>query len=472
MKNRLLKILFLTLFGCASFYLFKSWKIHKEKTSFEVDSFEFSQAPLDLTELSTSFSRPVWFIKTDSPVICFEMLFRNEGDRSFHASPVISTLLDGAGSRDGIALKKALDEKSIKIIVDQGYDNITVTVSCLEKYFEFAADLLCDIMSKAHLKREKLEISKQGCITSMQQAKFSTFDLAFEKLYSLIYSKDHPYRWSYDERIEAIKKYSKDDADKCYASIFNPKNAVITIAGNIDPERVTNICGKIYNSIAGKKNDFKDGQQRTDLKNYGKVAHVELDNAQATVLVAFPGVLRTDPNRFAARLANTGVGGCSFVSRLVKRLRDVDGLVYRTGSQIVNNDLQSYVVVNADTRPENISNAIRAIKDVCKELCAKGFTQEELDELKTFVYANGDLISNAEKVSFVSSCRIDGTPLNEVNSYSQNYFNLKLEDVNAAIRLIFDPDKSVTVSCGVAANREEVPVKPNDSGKVNEEEKK
>jgi predicted Zn-dependent peptidase len=476
MKNKLLKILFLAMFGCTSFYLFRSWKANREKISFDVDAFEFSQTQLDIAELLTSFPKPIWFIKTDSSVICLAMVFKNEGDRSFHSTPgildvVIGTLIDGAGSRDGIALKKALDEKNISINIANDNDDITITVSCLKKHFEFAVDLLCDIMSKAHLKREKLEIAKQGAIICMQQSKFSTDGLALEKLSNLIYVEGHPYRWTYEGIIKAIQKYSKSDADKCYASIFNPKNAIITFTGNIDSMLVTAACEKLYKATVNKNNDFKDGQQRTDLKNYGKVAHVELDNPQATILIALNGISRTSANRFASKLANIGFGGCGFSSRLQKRLRDKDGLVYRINTGIVDRDLQSYVVVTAKTRPENVTKAIKAIKEECREFFENGLTQKELDAFKTYICADGDLVSNADKALFANQCRVDNVPLKDINSYLQNYFDLKLEEVNTAIKAIFNPNKSIVVSCG-KSNQKSSPVKCDEEEKGDEEEKK
>jgi zinc protease len=227
----------------------------------------------------------------------------------------------------------------------------------------------------------------------------------------------------------------------------------------------------MHKSIAGKKNDFKDEQQETDLKNYGKIVHVELDNPQSTILIALPGISRASDKKFAVRLANLVFGGCGFSSRLLKRLRDVDGLVYRIHTAIVDKDLQSYVNVSAKTRPENTANAIKAIKEECKTLLEKGVNQNELDAVKTYVYATGDLVSNADKVQFVSRCRTDNVPLEDVNGYLGGFFNPTLDDVNTALKEVFDPEKMVIAGCG-KSGREEVPIKPNDKKKINEEEKK
>ncbi|MDR1476059.1 MAG: insulinase family protein [Holosporales bacterium] len=453
MKSKLLRILFLTLFGCASFYLFRSWKVHKEKTVFEVEAPEFTDTALDINELSTSFPNPVWFVKTDSPVICFKMTFKNEGDRSFCSTPclldvVIGTLVNGAGDKDGIALKKALSEKSIDLAISNDADDIIVTVSCLERYFEDAVGLLCDIMSKAHLKQEKLEIAKQAVITSMQQSKFDTDRVATEKLSNLIYPAGHPYRWTYDGSIKAVQKYTKADADKCYASIFDSKNALIVLVGNIDTTRIIDAFNKIYESTTNKTNDFKDGQQQTELLNYGTVAHVELDNPQSSVVIAFPGILKNSAEKFAAKMANIALGGCGFSSRLQKSLRDVDGLVYRINSSINDGDLQSVACISAKMRPENVEKAIELVKEVCQKFYDKGLTQEELDAFKIYVYANNDLPSNGDKLEFVSTCRSNSVLVNEVNGYYGHYYKLSLNEVNTTLKKVFDPAKVVVVSCG------------------------
>ncbi|MDR1234150.1 MAG: insulinase family protein [Holosporales bacterium] len=453
MKNKLLRILFLTLFGCAGFYLFKSWDIFREKTSFEVEKFQFSPTEVNVEEVKTSFKEPVWFVKTDTSMVCFTIKFKNEGNRSFYKTPglldvVLSTLIEGSGSRDGIEFKKILNEKATSISVTNDNDDILVTVSCLAKYFDVAVELLCDILSKAHLKKEKLEISKQGLCTSIRQSQFNTGAVAAQRMNNLLYPEGHPYRYQHDNTLKMVQTYTKKDADKCYAQIFDPNNACMTIVGNLDKTQIIETCKKIHESISQKKNDFKNVKQETKLRKSGVSVHVPLDNPQSTVLFSLPGVLKLSDERYAVRIANMILGMVGFNSRLWKALRDEDGSVYGVVSSTNDEDMQATISGSARTRPGNTKQVIDKIKKIIAVFFEKGITQEELDVIKTTAFSHDIAGSTDSVLAFVLNCRDGNIPRDQVSRAYYRYYDLSFEKVNAAVKKYFDPSKLIFVSCG------------------------
>ena len=460
MKNKGLKVVCLALFGFTSAYLYKSWETYSDKSNFEMEEFEMTQNQISIKSLKSQFKEPVWFIKSDSPMVYIKMKFKNEGDRSFVSQPEIlsvlnGTILEGAGTRDGIALKKILNENSINISVSSDKDNTTVSISCLYKYFNLTTDLICDILNKSHLKKEKIEITKQGLIVSLQQSKFNPGALAEEKLNNMVYPENHPYRISYDNILKVLPTYTKDDIDNCYKKLFNPKNAIITAAGNIDEKQLVAGLDKIYKSISHRSNNFKDVVQKTELNEPGKSVHVELDNPQSSIRFALPGVLKNDPERFAVRLADIAFGVSGFNSRLLKNIRDENGLVYRISSSINNDDMISYIRGVADTRPENVEKVIEKVKSECQKFYEKGISKEELKLFKTYIFAENVLGTTPETLAFVESCRENGVSFENINGYLSNYFNLTVEEVNNAIKKVFDPKKLIFVDCGKSVQKKE-----------------
>jgi zinc protease len=453
------KVAFIALFGVAVFYAYKSWHVYQDKSIFEIKNFDLTQTKLDVAPLGTSFKEPVWSVKSESPMVFFSVVFKNEGDRSFKDSPeilnvLIATLLEGAGDRDGSAIKKLMADQSISISIPRDPDNIVVNVSCLSKYIDTAVDILCDVLSKAHLKREKIDIAKQGSIVSLKQSMFIPMNLAAEKLSNLMYNEEHPYRESIKKALEKIPNYSRDDLLKCYSSIFVPDDAEITIVSDLADEVIIDAINKIYKSIKAKKNNFKAAEkQETELAFAGKEEHVELDNSQSTVLFALPGVQRISKKRFAVRTANAVFGQLVITSRLAKNIR-AGGLVYRVKTYAIDQDLHSGIVGECSTRPENVKDLTKRIRKECKDLYDNGITQEELDNVKNWKCGKNVLDTNEATLEFVESLRLDGVQLNEVNTYLSNYYNLTLEEVNEAIRDVFIPDKMILVDCGKSLKKE------------------
>ena len=460
MKNKSLKLFCIALFGATGFYLFKNWEMYQDKSNLDVGAINLSQSKFTINEIKSSTPNPIWFIKTENPIVTFNITFKNEGGRSFRNTPCIlnvvtSTLLEGAGPHDEVALKKIFSDNSISLNINSDDDNVTVNVHALSKHFKLVVNLLCDILEKAHLKKEKIDIAKQGIVVSLNQSKFSPVSLASDALNQAIYPKGHPYRVSIDEELQKVPGYTKKDVDSCYDSIFSPKDAVITIVGNVDEKDISESFEKLFKCLSSKKNNFKDEKQRTEIDHPSKITHVEVNNAQSSIAFALPGMAKTSAERFAAKFAINVFGDLSFASRLLKSVREKNGLVYYIYNSLVEEDMQSYVSGSAASRPENVDKVIDKIKEECAKLYENGITKEELTAFKTSIFAGNVLDTTQAVLSFIDSCRHNNIRLKSVNNYLNNYYNLNIEDVNAAIKKIFNPKNLVFVTAGKSLQKKE-----------------
>jgi zinc protease len=387
-------------------------------------------------------------------MVCFDITFNNEGDRSFYNQPGIldvmaNTLLEGAGERDAVALKKLLDNHSITIYIPPDSDDLRINVYCLTKYFDLVIDVLCDILAKAHFKAEKVEKTKQNYIASIKQTMYTPASLAREKLDDLMYPDGHPYKCSFKTLLTKLPTYTREDIVKCYNTVFNPDNAVITVVSNLTPTQIKNGFNKLFNSIKGRKNNFKSVEQKTDLRIAGVAEHVALDNPQSSLMFALPGVSRTSHDKFAVRIANEVLGKSGLVSRLSKSIRDTYGLVYRIRTDVITNkDMQAFIKGMSDTRAENVKDVISKIKKECEDIYKNGITETELKRAKIEKYADTILDTNETILDFVISIRTDGVQISGVNNYFDNYYKLTVDEVNKAIKQTYNPDKLIFVDCG------------------------
>ncbi|MDR3031194.1 MAG: insulinase family protein [Holosporales bacterium] len=452
MKRKLrLKILGALLFIGTGLYIYKNWETYNNKTEIELDDITYSQAKLNVESIKTEFKNPIWLVKTETPVISFRMTFRNEGNRAFKnqmkiLAIVCNGLMQGAGNRDSSEFKKVLNDHSMSMSFTNDEDSIVIDITCLRRHFELAIDLLCDVLSKAHMKKEKIEIAKQEYITYLSQMKFSPQFIANEKLENILYKKGHPYYFSSDECSKAVSSYTKDDIDKVYSIIFNPNDAEITIAGNIDNNTLTNSFNKIFKVISQKNHKFENVLQKAALYDRKKHEHAELDNAQSAIVFALPGIINASPERFPLRFA-VMVFGYGFNSRLFNSVRN-NGLAYFIYTKTDNLDLQNTVFGAVDTRPENVKKVIEIIKEECKKFYEKGITKEELKLFKSCIFAHNVLDTTKEVLNFVDNRRSDSIKIENINNYLYNFYDLTIEEVNAAIRKVFNPDNLVIVDCG------------------------
>jgi predicted Zn-dependent peptidase len=455
MRNKATRIVFVAILGAAVLYGLRSWRQYEDRISFDRVDVPLEQTKVDLASVQSTFQEPIWHVKSESPVTCFSIKFKNEGDRSFKDSPsilsvLVPTLMEGAGEYDAIDLKRQMLNHSISISILQDFDDIVVTVTCLEKYVDKAADLLCMILSKAHLKAEKIEVAKQGCIAAMKQSMFSTMSLAREKCTQLMYPEGHPYRVSYAEDLAKIPTYTREDIVKCYSSLFAAADAEITIVSGLTGERITEIFDKIHGAIRERKNDFKGVDvQETRLHSPGRVEHVELDNPQTAIMFAMPGIQKKSKEIFAAIAAVELFGKPGTITtRLASEVRG-EGYVYRIKAAIsANSDMCSHIIGECNTRPENVQDVIDLIKNGSAKMFKDGITEEELDQFKHCKFAEFIPDSSPSTLGFVMMARAFGIKLDAVNDALRNFAELTVESVNAVIKKMFDPSNIIIVDCG------------------------
>lgn len=422
------------------------------------NNIELKQVPLNITSLNAG-NIPVWNIKTESDLVCFSIVFKNEGERSFYKTPglldlTFTTILEGAGKYNSIELKKLLTDNSISISVDYTKDDTILICSCLSKYFDITIELLCDILTKSHFDNKKLEITKQNIIVSINQALFSPSNKASEKLNELLFAEGHPYRSSYSAVLKRLPNYTRDDVLKCYGQLFSDKNAEITIVSNLADTKIQNGFSKILNSLKIKKNDFHKVEQQHILDIKPGLYHVELDNPQSSVLFLLSGINKNSKDYFAASVANNIFGEVGLISRLSKSVRDKSGLVYRIQSNLNSFDFCSYVLGNSDTRPENVEKVIKRIKDECREIYDNGITQEELNLAIAKKFSQNIFDSNSSVLNFILKIRnMEIANINEVNEILNNYKDLSLNDVNKVIKKIFNPNSLMFIDCGKSMSK-------------------
>jgi zinc protease len=93
---------------------------------------------------------------------------------------------------------------------------------------------------------------------------------------------------------------------------------------------------------------------------------------------------RDDPAYVALEVGNYAFGGDGMNSRLMKRIREKEGLSYGTGSFIYANDFEAKGIFGFDATaaPENIAKVKESFKEEFTTLVTQGITQKELDASK------------------------------------------------------------------------------------------
>lgn len=121
-------------------------------------------------------------------------------------------------------------------------------------YLELALWLESDRMGfmLPGLNQEKLDNQKDVVMNERRQRyENQPYGLAWEKLFSNLFSQDHPYSWPTIGWMDDIAKFELDDVKKFFEKYYSPSNASLVIGGNFDNSKSKDLVEKYFGEIKG-----------------------------------------------------------------------------------------------------------------------------------------------------------------------------------------------------------------------------
>ncbi len=122
-----------------------------------------------------------------------------------------------------------------------------VPTSALERTLYLEADrmgFLANYISKEMLERERGVVQNEK-----RQGENRPYGGVFANISEKIYPYSHPYSWSPIGSMEDLNAASLDDVKEWYRTYYGPNNAVISLAGDITPQKALALVKKYFDGI-------------------------------------------------------------------------------------------------------------------------------------------------------------------------------------------------------------------------------
>ena len=204
----------------------------------------------------------------------------------------------------------------------------------------------------------------------------------FEKMLAGVYPQGHPYSWSSIGSMEDLNAASLEDVHEWFETWYGPANAILTIAGDIDPVETLTLVRKYFGDIppgppVSHRDDWVPDRSINTFETYqDRVANPLIMRGWAV-----PG--RDHEDAALLSLATDILGGDSS-SRLYRRLVKEEKLAVSASMSLLPLDLASNVYLQIVLNPGVDPDRVRAILDEELDRFAKeGPTRKELQLIKT-----------------------------------------------------------------------------------------
>jgi zinc protease len=196
------------------------------------------------------------------------------------------------------------------------------------------------------------------------------------------FPKGHPYSWSVIGSMEDLSAASLDDVKGWFTSYYGAANAVIVLAGDIDPETARQKVEKYFGDIPSGPPVTR--HQAWIAKRTGEQRQIMQDRVpQARLYLVWNvpawGTVDADLLGLAANVLSTGK-----TSRLYKRLVYDEQVATSVTAALDAREIASQFYITAQVRPGADAAAVdKAIREELAALLRDGPTPAELERVKT-----------------------------------------------------------------------------------------
>ena len=342
-------------------------------------------------------------------------------------------------------LANKMEEDGIKIIPLSGADAFKINVLTTKDEYKDTLKLLNEIVNNALFKASDIEKVKKEQITLIKAGRDLPLKRAVEEFNTMIY-KGSVYSNTSKILEHSYPAITREDILKYYSEIFEPKNLVISVNGDVDEEYTASELTKIF----PKRNMPEFSYKKYSIPTVKSRRISQLTDKTTETDWIFLG-WQTDglsnAKDYAALQVIDSLLGTGMSSRLFINLREKEGLAYQLGTTYSPNMLRGKFVAYIGTNPKNLTYAQKKLFDEINRLKYEEVKDQELQEAKDKLLGQF-LISqetNLEKAMLTGHYESTGRGYDFKNSYIKMINEVTKTDIIRVAKKYFNENYVLSI---------------------------
>jgi len=291
-------------------------------------------------------------------------------------------LFKGTKKRTAAQIAEQMDAVGGVLNAFTGKEYTCYYAKVLGEDLPMATELLADLFLESVFDPEEIDRERQVVLQEISQAEDTPDDFIHD-LFNLHYWRGHPLALPIFGSVETVNAINREALVSFMADRYRAGRVFIAAAGAVDHERLMCDCDRLFGSIAGdgRPEPTSPPQERLVVLNENKKLE------QAHLCIGAPGLSQTAPNRYAAYVLNTALGG-GMSSRLFQEVREKRGRVYSIYSFMSAFLDCGYFAVYAGTNPEWVDEVVEVTLKEINKVVRDGLAPEELARAKSQLKGN------------------------------------------------------------------------------------
>ncbi|CAM3155212.1 zinc protease [Paracoccus aminovorans] len=387
---------------------------------------------IEIQQITSPGGIKAWLVEDHSiPFTALSLMFK--GGASLDApgkrgemSLMTALLEDGSGAMDSVAYAEAVEGLGAQNRFDVGDDALTVNARMLTENRDQAVDLLRQALVEPRFDADAVERVRAQLQAVIRSEATDPQSIATKELARLAWG-EHPYATSINGTAESVAALTRDDLVAAKDRVLARDRVVVAAAGDISAEDLGKLIDTLLSGLPEKGSAPLPQPATLALK--GGVTVIDWDSPQTVVSFAQPGLPMSDPDYFAAYVADHILGGGGFSSRLMDQIREKRGLTYGVGTGLANGLYGETWQGGMASANDKVAEAVGLIRSEWDRFAEGGVTEKELNDAKTYLTGEYPLRfdGNGKIAGILAGMQLIGLPADYVNTR-----NAKVEAVTAA----------------------------------------
>jgi predicted Zn-dependent peptidase len=329
----------------------------------------------------------VYLVRNDEvPTVTAQLVVKCGAVDDEYVAPFTAAMLgEGTSARTKAKIDEAIEFVGGRLGSGAGLHTSTVWSHALAKDAKLAIVLMADEALNPTFPAPALEKLKQQAKTGISVAKSQPDVLASVLFDHVVYPKDHPYGRMFPTpaQIDAI---TTEDIRKFHATYYQPSNAYLILAGDLDMAQAKTLAQRGFGKWAKGNKELPPNP----LNEHGKYAQPKTmtvhivdrpSSAQTEVRVGNLALARNHADWVALAVANAVLGDDAS-GRLFTDLREDKGLTYGIYSDVEEGQAPGTFVIETQTRTEATGEMLTGILGHVGRMRADDPSDAEFDKAK------------------------------------------------------------------------------------------
>jgi predicted Zn-dependent peptidase len=273
--------------------------------------------------------------------------------------------------------------------------------------------------------QEKLDEQRGVVQNEKRQGENQPYGRSRQLINDAIWPEGHPYSWTVIGSMEDLNAASLEDVQEWFNTYYGAANAVLSIAGDVDPDEIHEKVKKYFGSIAPGPTLARP--EVNIAKRTGNTRQTYEDRVPESRITQVWNVPQWGSEEMVHLDLASDLLAVGKTSRLYKKLRYEDQQVSSIYAYVDPREIAGRFLIQANVKPgESVAEVEAKIDQVLQDFIDNGPTQEELDKVKSAYFAN--FTKRTERIGGFGG-KSDLLAMNEVYGGSPDYYKQTLKTV-------------------------------------------